>query len=167
MLYDAELFVAGGFALFLGVLLYVGAHKKVIGAVDTRAERIKGELAEAERLRNEAEALLASFEKKREEAEAEAKAIVAQAKDEAELLAKDARQRLEEFVARRTKQVEDKISLAESQAMAEVRAAAADAAVKVAENVLRKGGAEAADFVSSAIKDVKSLAQPARSRLSI
>jgi F-type H+-transporting ATPase subunit b len=161
MLYDAELFVAGGFALFLGVLVYVGAHRKVTGAIDSRAERIKGELAEAERLRSEAEALLASFEKKREEAEAEAKAIVAQAKDEAEALAKEARQRLEEFVARRTKQVEDKIALAETQAMAEVRAAAADAAVKVAENVLRKGGADVEDFLASAIKDVKSLAQPA------
>jgi F-type H+-transporting ATPase subunit b len=169
MFYDAELFVAGGFALFLSVLIYVGAHKKVTGAIDNRAERIKGELAEAERLRNEAEALLASFEKKREEAEAEAKAIVAQAKDEAESLAKEARQRLEEFVSRRTKQVEEKIALAETQAMAEVRAAAADAAVKVAENVLRKGGADVDDFLASAIKDVKSLAQPAAtgSRLAI
>jgi F-type H+-transporting ATPase subunit b len=158
MLYDAELFVAGGFAIFLGVLIYVGAHRKVMSAIDSRAERIRAELAEAERLRNEAEALLASFEKKREEAEAEAKAIVAQAKEEAELLAKEARQRLSEFVTRRTKQVEEKIALAETQAMAEVRAAAADAAVKIAENVLRKGGAEAADFVSAAIKDVKSLA---------
>ena len=158
MLYDAELFVAGGFALFLGVLLYFGAHKRVTGAVDGRAHRIRAELAEAERLRNEAEALLASFEKKREEAEAEAKSIVAQAKEEAELLAREARQRLEEFVTRRTKQVEEKIALAETQAMAEVREAAADAAVKVAANVLRKGGAEATDFVSSAIKDVKSLA---------
>jgi F-type H+-transporting ATPase subunit b len=158
MLYDAELFVAGGFALFLGVLAYFGAHKKVTGAIDSRADRIKKELEEAERLRNEAEALLASFEKKREEAEAEAKAIVAQAKEEAELLAREAGQRLDEFVARRTKQVEDKIALAETQAMAEVRAAAADAAVKVAENVLRKGGAEGEDFISSAIKDVKALA---------
>lgn len=158
MAYDAELFVALGFAVFLGVLIYVGAHRKLTGAIDSRVNRIKNELSEAERLRLEAQELLASFEKKREEAEAEAKAIVAQAKEEAELLAREARQRLEEFVSRRTKQVEDKISLAEAQAAAEVREAAADAAVKVAEAVLRKGAATGVDFVASGIKEMKSLA---------
>ncbi|WP_159728957.1 ATP F0F1 synthase subunit B [Methylosinus sp. Ce-a6] len=157
MHYDAELFVAIGFAIFLCVLLYVGAHKKLAASLDARAIRIKGELAEAERLRSEAESLLASFEKKREDAEIEAKAIVAQAKSEAELLATEARQRLEEYIARRTKQVEDKIAQAEAQAAAEVRASAADAAVKVVEAVLRKGVA-GTDFVSAGIADVKSLA---------
>jgi len=157
MHYDAELFVAIGFGIFLFVLLYVGAHKKLGAALDARVNRIKGELAEAERLRSEAESLLASFEKKREDAETEAKAIVAQAKSEAELLATEARQRLEDYVTRRTKQVEDKIAQAEAQAAAEVRASAADAAVKVAEAVLRKGVA-GTDFVSAGIADVKSLA---------
>jgi F-type H+-transporting ATPase subunit b len=157
MHYDAELFVAIGFAIFLGVLGWVGAHRKLAAALDQRVNRIKSELAEAERLRTEAETLLASFEKKREEAEAEAKAIVAQAKTEAELLAKEARERLEEFVARRTKQVEEKIAQAEAQAAAEVRASAAEAAVRVAEAVLRKG-VPGADFVADGIKEVKSLA---------
>jgi F-type H+-transporting ATPase subunit b len=158
MHFDAELFVAIGFGIFLCVLLYAGAHKKLVAALDARAIRIKSELAEAERLRAEAESLFASFDKKREEAEAEAKAIVAQAKSEAELLAAEARQRLEDYIARRTKQVEDKIALAEAQAAAEVRASAADAAVKVAEAVLRKGVA-GRDFVSSGIAELKSLAR--------
>jgi F-type H+-transporting ATPase subunit b len=157
MHYDAELFVAIGFGIFLVVLGWVGAHKKVGAALDTRVNRIKGELAEAERLRTEAETLLASFEKKREEAEVEAKAIVAQARTEADMLTQEARQRLEEFVTRRTKQVEDKIAQAEAQATAEVRASAADAAVKIAEAVLRKGVA-GTDFVSAGISEVKSLA---------
>lgn len=157
MHFDAELFVAIGFGIFLVVLLWVGAHKKLAAALDSRVHRIKSELAEAERLRFEAETLLASFEKKREEAEAEAKAIVAQARTEADLLAQEARQRLEEFVTRRTKQVEEKIAQAEAQAAAEVRASAADAAVKVAEAVLRKGVA-GTDFVSAGINEVKSLA---------
>jgi F-type H+-transporting ATPase subunit b len=158
MHYDAELFVAIGFAIFLGVLGWVGAHRKLAAALDARVYRIKSELAEAERLRSEAETLLASFEKKREAAEAEAAAIVAQAKTEAELLTKEARQRLEEFVARRTKQVEEKIALAEAQAAAEVRASAADAAVKIAEAVLRRG-VPGSDFVASGIAEVKTLAQ--------
>jgi F-type H+-transporting ATPase subunit b len=156
MHFDAELFVAIGFAIFLGVLAWVGAHKKLATALDGRVNRIKSELAEAERLRSEAETLLASFEKRREEAEAEAKAIVAQAKTEAELLAQEARQRLEEFVVRRTRQVEEKIAQAEAQAAAEVRASAADAAVKIAEAVLRKGVA-GTDFVSAGIAEVRSL----------
>jgi F-type H+-transporting ATPase subunit b len=157
MHFDAELFVAVGFGIFLIVLLWVGAHKKLAAALDSRVYRIKSELAEAERLRFEAETLLASFEKKREEAEAEAKAIVAQARTEAEMLAQEARQRLEEFVTRRTKQVEQKIAQAEAQATAEVRGSAADAAVKIAEAVLRKGVA-GTDFVSAGIREVKSLA---------
>jgi F-type H+-transporting ATPase subunit b len=157
MHFDAELFVAIGFGIFLVVLLWVGAHKKLAAALDSRVYRIKSELAEAERLRSEAETLLASFEKKREEAEAEAKAIVAQARSEADLLAQEARQRLEEFVTRRTKQVEEKIAQAEAQAAAEVRASAADAAVKISEAVLRKGVA-GTDFVSAGISEVKSLA---------
>lgn len=158
MVYDAEFFVLIGFTLFLGVLLWVGAHKKVTGAIDGRIDRIKGELAEAQRLREEAEALLASFEKKRAEAEAEAQAIVAQAKKEAELLATEARQRLGDFVARGAKQVEQKIAQAEAQATAEVRAAAADAAVKISESILQKGTAGEVDFVAAGIKQVASLA---------
>ncbi len=103
-------------------------HKKINGALDHRAARIKAELAEAARLRAEAEALLASFEKRRAEADAEAAAVVAQAHAEAEVLGKEAHERLAEFIQRRTKQAEEKIANAEVQALADVRAAAADAA---------------------------------------
>ena len=73
--FDAEFYVLVGFALFLGVLLWTGAHSKFTALIDARIDRIKSELAEAERLRGEAEALLASFEKKREEAEAVVKYV--------------------------------------------------------------------------------------------
>lgn len=161
MHFDAEFYVAVGFTLFLGVLLWVGAHSKFTAMIDARINRIKNELAEAERLRAEAEALLASFEKKREDAEAEAKAIVAQAREEAEMIAAEGKRRLDDFMARSVKQVEQKIAQAEAQASAEVRAAAADAAVKVAERVLAKG-APGKDFVLSGINEVKSLAERAR-----
>jgi F-type H+-transporting ATPase subunit b len=157
MHFDAEFYVAVGFALFLGVMVWVGAHSKLAALIDARIDRIKNELAEAERLRGEAEALLASFEQKKLDAEAEAAAIVAQAKEEADLLAAEAKKRLDEFVARSVKQVGEKIAQAEAQARAEVRAAAADAAVQVAESVLRKGVPGGADFVATGIGELKAL----------
>ncbi|MGJ0453232.1 MAG: ATP F0F1 synthase subunit B [Methylocystis sp.] len=158
MHFDAEFYVAVGFTIFVLVMVWVGAHSKFAAFIDARINRIKGELAEAERLRNEAEALLASFEQKRAEAEAEAKAIVAQAKEEAELIAAEGRRRLGEFMDRSVKQVEQKIAQAEAQASAEVRAAAADAAVKIAERALSAGAGAGKDFVGDGIKELKSLA---------
>ena len=161
MHFDAEFYVAVGFTIFVLVLLWVGAHSKFTAMIDARINRIKSELAEAERLRAEAESLLASFEKKREEAEAEARAIVSQAKEEAEMIASEGRRRLDEFMSRSVKQVEQKIAQAEAQAALEVRAAAADAAVKVAERVLAKG-APGKDFVAAGIDEVKALGERAR-----
>ena len=133
---DAEFFVACAFILFLAMLAYVGVHKLIAGALDARIDRVKAELAEAERLRKEAADLMASFEGKRKAAEADAANIVAQARTEAALLAKETQVRIEEFVARRTKQASEKIAQAEAQAAADVKAAAAEAAVRAASVVL-------------------------------
>jgi len=155
---DAELFVAVGFALFLGVLIKVRAPDMLLGALDARINRVKSELAEAQKLRAEAEALLASFEQKRAEAEAEAAAIVARAKSEADMIAAEARKRVDEFVARGDKQIKDKIAQAEAQAVAEVRAAAADSAANIAESVLRGGVSGDKDFVAEGIQQLSALA---------
>ena len=101
----------------------------MIDALDHRSARIKAELDEARRLRDEAGKLLAEYQRKQREAEREAEAIVADAKAEAERVAAEARVKMEEFVARRTKLAETKIGQAEAQALADVRAAAAEAAV--------------------------------------
>jgi F-type H+-transporting ATPase subunit b len=152
-----ETWVAVAFVLFIGVIIYVGAHKKVIEALDHRSARIKAELDEARRLRDEAGKLLADYQKKQREAEKEAEEIVAGAKAEAERVAAESRVKVEEFVARRTKLAESKIGQAEAQALADVRAAAAEAAVTAAEQILRataKG--EIADkLVARGIEDVK------------
>ncbi len=153
---DAEFFVALGFVLFVMVLGYLGVHKTLGGALDNRIEKIKDELAEAARLRAEAQALMQSFTAKTAEAEAQAAGIIAQAKMEAEAMAKETQQRLEEYVARRTKQAEDKITQAEAQATADVRAAAADAAIKASETVLKTRPA-GADFVGPGIASIKTL----------
>src|SRR5260370_37871645 len=127
MSFNAEFYILLGFILFVLLIAYSGAHKKIIAGLDSRAQRIAAELAEAKRLREEAAAVLAGFEKKRAAAVAEAEAIVAQAKSEAEMMAKETEARMAEFIARRSKQAESKIALAEAPAMADVQAAAADA----------------------------------------
>jgi len=134
---DAELFVALAFLLFVGAAIYFGLPNKINEMLDARAAAIKAELDEAARLRAEAAALLQSFEQKKVAAQADAENIVAQARAEAELIAKEAHQRMAEFVERRKQQAEQKIAMAEQQATAEVRAAAADAAVRAAAIVLK------------------------------
>jgi F-type H+-transporting ATPase subunit b len=158
-IFDAEFFVALGFVIFVVLLGYLGVHKKINGSLDQRGARIKADLAEAARLRTEAEALLASFAKRRAEADAEAAAVVAQAHAEAEALGKEAHERLAEFIQRRTKQAEEKIANAEVQALADVRAAAADAATKAAEIVLRSEvkGTFGSDLVTKEIAGLKTL----------
>jgi F-type H+-transporting ATPase subunit b len=157
-MFDPEFIVAAGFAIFVGVMIYLGVHKKINSALDSRASKIEAELGEAARLRTEAEALLASFEQRGAEALAEAEAVVAQAHAEAERIASEAHARITEFIQRRTKQAEEKISMAETQAAAEVRAAAADSAVKAAETVLRveAQGAFGAELIGKGIADLKS-----------
>jgi F-type H+-transporting ATPase subunit b len=154
---DPEFFVLLGFLVFVGVLIYVGAHRVVLKALDARGEAIAAELSQAAKLRDEATALLASFEKKSAEAEANAAAIVAEARAQAEQLGVEAAERLKEFIARRTKQAEAKIALAEAQAAAEVRAAAAEHAARAAEVVLsdQMKGSAGADLVSREIGQIR------------
>ena len=156
---DAEFFVALGFVLFVLGLGYLGVHSKITGAIDARVKRIGDELGQARSLRDEAAALLASFEKKKLEAEAEAAKIVSQARAEAEMLAREAETRIADFITRRTKQANEKIAMAESQATAEVRASAADAAVKAAETLLRSHvpGATGAALIDRGIGELKAL----------
>jgi F-type H+-transporting ATPase subunit b len=157
MHFDAEFFVALGFVLFVLLACYYGAHRKLLAGLDGRAQKIKDELAEAEHLRQEASTLLASFEQKKIQAEADAQAIVAQARIEAEAVAKEAHERLADFIQRRMKQAEDKIALAEAQATADVKAAAADAAVKAAEAVLKveAAGGFGEELITKGISDIK------------
>lgn len=157
MLSNPTFWVLVSTVLFIGLAIKMGAAKALTGALDARGELVARELAEARRLRHEAELLLAEYESKRKAAEAEAEAIVANARDEAQRLAKDAEEKLAEFVTRRTKSAEDKIAQAESQATAEVRAAAAEAATRAAELILRGqvAGKAGADLVAAGLKDVK------------
>ena len=157
LLGDAEFWVAVAFVLFVAGMGYLGVHKMVAKSLDERADKIKAELDEARKLKDEAAALLAEYQWKRQQAESEAQAILAGAKAEAERLAAEAKTRMEDFVARRTKMAEAKITQAEAQALADVRSAAADAAVAAAEKILAAAakGKVAENLLAQGIEDVR------------
>lgn len=141
-----EFWVAVSFFLFVGGLIYLGVHKKVAAVLDARAAAITKELDEAKRLREEAEKVLADYRRKQGDAVKETQAIISLAAKEAELLAAETRRSMQESFERRMKLAEDKIARAEAEALREVRAAAADAAIAAARSVIaEKLTPEAAD----------------------
>src|SRR3712207_3526172 len=158
MLSNPTFWVGVAFVIFLGVLYYYGVPKTMLNSLDTRSKRISDELAEARRLRQDAERLLKEYESKRKAAEQEAADIVSSARDEAERLARETEEKMADFVRRRTAAAEAKIAQAEAQASAEVRAAAVDAAVKASERVLRSrlSGQAAEDLVTSSLGRMRS-----------
>jgi len=153
-----ETWVAVGFLIFVGIVVYFGVHTSLAKALDNRADRIKAELDEARRLKEEALALVETYRRKKQDAEKEAEEIVANAKAEAVRLEAEAKAKIEDFVARRTRMAEDKIAQAETQAMGDVRAAAADAAIAAAETILTATakGNVAEDLLAKGIADIRS-----------
>ena len=143
--------------IFVAITLYIKVPAMVSKSLDARAERIRGELDDARRLREEAQALLSDYQKKRKQAEQEAAEIVEAAKREAATLAEEAHKRTEDYVARRTALAEQKIGQAEREAIAEVRSSAVDLAVEAARQVLAaKVDAKAgADLFKASLQEVK------------
>jgi F-type H+-transporting ATPase subunit b len=157
MLLEPETWVAIAFLIMVGVFLWLGVHRTVLTALDHRAERIKAELDDARRLKEEAANVLAGYKARRASAEREAEEIITNARAEAERIAAETRAKMEDFVARRTKTAENKIALAEAQALADVRAAAADAAVQAASSILSQSvkGPLADDLLAKGIAEVR------------
>ena len=157
MLRMAEFWVAVAFVAFLLILAYYKVPALIAKALDERAAGIRKELDEARRLREEAQALLADYQRKHRNAGQEAEAIVEQARREAEAYAAETRKSLAETVERRRKQAEDKIARAEAQAVEDVRAAAVDMAIAAAEKILREkaAGASGAALIDDSIRSIK------------
>jgi len=155
---EPEFWVAVSFFIFLGVVFYFGAHKKIATALDARAAMISKELAEARRLREEAEKVLADYRRKEGDAAKEAESIVALAVKEAETLAAETRKSVKEHFDRRMKLAEDKIARAEADAVREVRSVAVDAAVAAAQSLIAKNLTpdRAEKLVSDSIDSLKS-----------
>jgi F-type H+-transporting ATPase subunit b len=125
-----------GLLIFLGIMVFMKVPGMMAKGLDARGEKIKADLDEAKRLRDEAAALLEEYKKKRKQAEADAEEIVAAAKRDAETTAADAKRKTEEFVKRRTAMAEQKIAQAEADAVNAVRATAVDIAVAAAGKIL-------------------------------
>ena len=144
--------------VFLALLVYLKVPGKIVAALDERSNKIRSQLEDARRLREEAQALLADYQRRRSEAETEAEAIVAQARREAEALTEEARVRMQDFVARRTKAVEDRIAHAEAQAVSEVRNRAVDVATAAAARILadQAQGARGDQLIDRSIRAVRS-----------
>jgi F-type H+-transporting ATPase subunit b len=156
-IFEPEFWVAVSFFLFVGLVLYLGVHKKLAAVLDARAAMIAKELDEAKRLREEAAKVLAEYRVKQGDVAKETKAIVDLAAREAEILAAETRRSMKEHFERRMKLAEDKIGRAEADALREVRAAAAEAAIAAAQSVIAaRLTPEAADkLVSQGIDALK------------
>ena len=161
MLLTPEFWVLVSFVIFVAIVWKVGGFKTMAAGLDSRAERIRAELAEAQRLREDAQSLLREYESKRAAAEQEAADIVANARDEANRLAQETQDKMAEFVRRRTAAAETKIAQAEAQASAEVRAAAVDAAIKASEQILRGEltGPAAESLLTKSLRDIRNKLQ--------
>lgn len=146
-----------GLIIFFVIVFAVGAPKRVVSALDARTSRIRKELDEARRAREEAQSLLAEYQRKRREAEAEAATIVEEARREAQRLTEEANTKLRELVERRTKSAEDKIAQAEAQAIAEIRGRAADLAIAAATKILsdKLAGGAAQKMIDDSIAVVR------------
>lgn len=158
MALDATFWATAGLVVFLAILIYMKVPAMLSRSLDQRAERIRNELDEARRLREDAQQLLAEYQRKRQEAEKEAEDIVAAARREAELIAQEARERTEDYVARRTALAEQKIAQAERDAVSEVRSSAVDIAIEAARRLLtdKVDAKTTGDLFKASVQQVKS-----------
>ena len=155
---DATFWATVALVIFLAIAFYMKVPGMIGKSLDARAERIRNELEEARRLREEAQQLLAEYQRKRKEAEREAADILDAAKREAGQLVSEAQKKTEDYVARRTALAEQKIGQAERDAVQEVRASAVDIAVEAARVLLARkvDSATGAKLFDTSLRDVKS-----------
>ena len=155
MLESAEFWVAVAFVIFVG-LTARPIWRAATGALDGHAERIRDELAEAQRLREEAQATLAEYKRKQRDAAKEAQAIIDHAREEAARLSTQGKKDLEQTLARRQQLAVDRIAQAEAAAVKDVRAMAVEVAIAAAGKVLEKqlAGEAGARLVDEAIKEL-------------
>lgn len=153
---NSDLVVTFTTLLFIALLIYLKVPGKVVGLLDDRADKIRNELEEARRLREEAQTLLASYERKQKEVQGQADQIVADAKAEATRAAEDAKKNLKSSIERRLKAADDQIASAEASAVKEVRDRAVNVAIRSASDVIaakmtKKAGG---DMIDASIKEI-------------
>ena len=137
----AHIFADPEFWVLLAVVVFVIAvwkpgKRAIIGALDSRAERIRQELEAARNLREEAQQALAAYQRRQQEGAAEAQAIITHAKEEAERIAAQSLRDLEEMLRRRQLLAHERIAQEEAKALAEIRSIAVDIAISAARQVI-------------------------------
>lgn len=150
---EAHFWVGVAFVVFLVILVFAGAHSFAWKALGDAGDKVRAQLDEANRLREEAQALLARIEADRKASEKLSAEILANAEDQARRMQVEAQERLAEQIERRGQLAERRIATAEAQAAAEVKAAAGELAAQMAEQVLaaRIAGAKSDPLIDAAI----------------
>lgn len=150
---NAGFYIALAMVVVIALLFWGKAHRMLVSALDSKIEAIRQQLAEAEALRKEAEALKAEYAAKAAEAEKEAAAMVERARHEAEALIEKARRDADAMVERRGRMAEEKIAAEERAAVKQLRAAVADSATRAAARLIAERVDSASDsaLVDSAI----------------
>jgi F-type H+-transporting ATPase subunit b len=145
------------FLLFIGVIMYLRVPGLLGGQLDKRADGIRGELDQARSLREEAQTLLASYERKHKEVQEQSERIIVHAKEEAALAAEAAKAELKKSIARRLAAAEDQIASAQAAAVKEVRDTAVSVAIAAASDVIAKQMTAAGGnkLIEDAIKEVE------------
>lgn len=153
---NTDFVVLIAFIIFIGILLYFKVFSLVGGMLDKRAQSISAELDEARTLREEAQSLLASYERKQKDVQAQADRIVANAKDEAAKAGEQAKEDIKSSVARRLAGAEEQIAAAQAAAIKDIRNQAVTVAVGAANDILAKqmDAKRANDLIDDAIDQV-------------
>jgi F-type H+-transporting ATPase subunit b len=156
-LYNTDIVVAIAFLLFIGILVYFRVPGIITGLLDKRAEGIRADLDEARQLREEAQQILASYERKQREVEDQARRIVEKARKEAEEAAEQARRDIDLSFERRIQAAEDQIASAEAAALRSVRNRAVSVAIAAASDVIARQmkGEEANRLIEDGIETVE------------
>lgn len=150
-----EFWVAVGFLILLAVV-FRPTKNMIIGSLDSRADKIRSSLDEAEKLREEAQHVLADYQRKQREAAKEIEGLVANARSQAETMRSEAEHSLKNTLARREKLAHEKISQAEADAIGEVRDLAVEMAIRASGELLghKLGHTESQRLIETAIRDL-------------
>ena len=155
LIQDPTFWVAVAFVVFV-VLVFKPIKAALIGGLDAKIAEIRQEVEEAEKLREEAQSLLANYQRQQRQAIQDAEAIVARAKEEAERHRAEADEAMKDMVRRQEEQAREKIAQAEGAAIQEVRSMSVELAMAAAEKLLadRLAGDEGSRLIDNSIEDI-------------
>jgi F-type H+-transporting ATPase subunit b len=156
MLSSPSFWVAIAFLGFIAILLYVKLPALVAKQLDARADRIRNELDEAQKLREDAQAMFADYQRRQRDALTTAEEIVAKAKEDAEIIRKESEAELQTTLTRRQEMAEAKIRQAEEKALAEIQNIAVEVAISAAEKLMKDNikAKEAGALIDQSISDL-------------